>query len=157
MGTTTFSGPVKTGPNKDSGDTAAPYNQGYVVLSQSANITFNATLVSESEIWIPPGAQIVDIIVDTLTAFNSATSATFTAGITSGATTYAGSVDCKTAARVRPTFTGAQLAAMSNQSVLGVAALTPGPVFLTITSVGQPTAGYVTVDVIYVQLPAAGE
>ena len=53
-----------------------------------------------------------------------------------------------------PTYTAAQLAAMSGQSVTGTAAAiaAPGNVYLTITSVGAPTAGYVTVVVNYTQL-----
>lgn len=153
MSATHLSGPLLTGPNKDTGDSAAPFNQGYAHLQQQANIPFNTTLVSEVEIWVPPGARITSFVVDVLTAFNSATSATFSAGITSGATTYVSGVDVKTATgRIAPTYTAAQLAAMSSQSIVGVAAAVPGPVFLTITSVGQPTAGYVTVGVNYVQL-----
>lgn len=153
MAATNFSGPVFAGPNKDPGDSNAPYNQGVVVLRQVANIPFNTTLKSEVEIWVPPGAQISSFTVDVLTAFNSATSATFSAGITTGATTYASGVDVKAATgRIAVTYTAAQLAAMSGVSVLGVAAAVPGPVFLTITSVGQPTAGYVVVTVNYAQL-----
>ena len=54
--------------------------------------------------------------------------------------------------RIVPTYTAAQLAAMSGQSVLGVAAPIPGPLYLTITSVGQPTVGFVNVTVNYIQL-----
>lgn len=149
-----WSGPLYSGPNKDPGDSAAPYNQGTSVLTQYVNIAVNATLVSESEIFLPPGARIMDFDCDVLTAFDSATSATLTAGITSGATTYMGGVDVKAATgRIAPTYTAAQLAAMSDQSIVGVAAPIPGQVFLTITSVGQPTVGFATVAVRYAQNP----
>ena len=45
----------------------------------------------------------------------------------------------------------AQLAAMSGQSVLGVAAPTTAPVVVTITPVGATTAGYVHVTINYFQ------
>ena len=128
-------------------------NVGIAQLCQFASIPFNTTLKSEVELFIPPGSYISAFDVDVLTAFNSASSATFSAGITSAGTTYVGSVDVKSSTgRIAITYTAAQLAAMSNQSVLGVAALTPTPVFLTITSVGQPTAGYVQVCMKYIQL-----
>ena len=148
-----WSGPLMAGPQKDAGDPNAPYNQGFVKLSQIVTIPFNATLVSTALIYLPPGAQITSFDNDVLTAFNSATSATLTAGITAGATTYMGGVDVKAATgRIAPTYTAAQLAAMSGQSVLGVAAPIPGQVYLTVTSVGQPTAGFVNVTVNYIQL-----
>lgn len=112
------------------------------VFSQTALIDFNATLTSEAVFVLPKDGQIVDIVVDVLTAYNSATSATLTVGSASAGTQYAGSVDTKTAGRVRPTFTAAQLAAMDdidgNTSV-----------YATVTSVGQPTAGQVRVTVAY--------
>lgn len=149
-----WSGPLMAGPNKDPGDSSAPYNQGTAKLTQYVNIPFNATLKSEVEIFLPPGARITSFDVDVLTAFNSATSATFSAGVTSGGTEYVSGVDVKGAAgRIAPTYTAAQLAAMSDQSIVGVAAPIPGQLFLTITSVGQPTAGYATVAVNYAQNP----
>lgn len=149
-----WSGPGYFGPNKDTGDSNAPPNQGTVHLTQYVNIAYGSGLVSEAEIWVPPGARITSFNVDVLTAFNSATSATLSAGITSGGTDYMSGVNVKAATgRIAPTYTAAQLAAMSDQSVLGVAALIPGQVFLTITSVGQPSAGYVTVAVNYAQNP----
>ncbi len=156
MTATTFSGPVLAGPQKDvTGVTTDPFNQGFVKLTQVANIAFNATLKSEVLINVPAGSRITSFDVDVLTAFNSGTSATFSAGTTTGGTTYVSGVDVKAATgRIAPTYTAAQLAAMSGQSVVGVASpiAAPGNVYLTITSVGQPTAGYVTVAVNYVQL-----
>jgi hypothetical protein len=144
--------PWASGTQPVVGNTNSP-DLGICRLSQSASIAFNATLVSQVEIFIPPGAKIQSFDIDVLTVFNSASSATFSAGITSGATTYVSGVDVHSATgRIAPTYTAAQLAAMSNQSLVGVAAPTVSPLFLTITSVGQPTAGYVQVTVNYIQL-----
>lgn len=150
MGTTTFSGPVRAG-TKTSGETNGP-NIGVVTLMQETSITQNSTTAVSSTIYIPAGSKITDIIVDVLTAFNSATSAVLTVGTAAGGTQYAGSVDAKTAGRVRPTFTAAQLAAMSNVTVLGVAAPTTAPVVVTVTPTGATSAGYVRVTVLYSQL-----
>lgn len=150
MGTTTFSGPVRSGTLK-TGETNGP-NLGFALLEQETALTQNSTTAVSSTLYVPVGSKIVDIIVDVLTAFNSASSAVLTVGTSAGGTQYAGSVDAKTAGRVRPTFTAAQLAAMSNVSVLGVPAPTPAPVVITITPTGATSAGYVRVTLVYAQL-----
>lgn len=115
---------------------------GTAVFSQSKLIGFDADLVQEAAFLLPKAGQMVDIIVDVLTEYDSLTSATLTVGSASAGTQYAGAVDAKTAGRVRPTFTAAQLAAMDD-----IGANTS--VYATITSVGQPTAGSVRVTVLY--------
>lgn len=162
MSDSSFSGPIKAGPQKDvTGVAADPYNQGFARLTQTANIAFNTSnslsgsLVQAILVNVPPGCRIQSFDVDVLTAYDSGTSATFSAGTTNGGTDYVSSVNVKAATgRIAPTYTAAQLAAMSGQSIVGVAAAiaAPGNVYLTITSVGAPTAGYVTVAVHYVQL-----
>lgn len=150
MGTTTFSGPVRSGTLK-TGETNGP-NLGFAVLEQETALTQDSTNAVSSTLYVPAGSKLVDIIVDVLTAFDSGTSATLTVGTTAGGTEYASGVNAKTAGRVRPTFTAAQLAAMSNVSVLGVAAPTTAPVVVTITPDGATTAGYVRVTLVYAQL-----
>jgi len=115
---------------------------GSAVMSQTALINFDTDLVQEAVFVLPMEGQLVDIVADVLTAFNSPTSATLTVGSASAGTQYAGAVDAKTAGRVRPTFTAAQLAAMDD-----IGANTS--VYATITSVGQPTAGSARVTVLY--------
>lgn len=132
----TFQKPLKV--RDDRGDSV-----GNVVVSQTALITFDADLTQEATFKLPAGAQLVDVVVDVLTAYDSATSATLTVGSASAGTQYAGSVDGKTAGRVRPTFSAAQLAAMDD-----IGANTT--VYATVTSVGQPTAGQARVTVLYV-------
>lgn len=119
-------------------------NLGYTVLSQTALIGFDADLTQENVFYLPQNSQIVDILADVLTAYNSATSATLTVGSASAGTQYAGAVDAKTTGRTRPTFSAAQLAAMDDIS-------TNTAVYATVTSVGQPTAGSVRVTILYVQ------
>lgn len=150
MTATHFSGPVMTG-TKQAGETNGP-NMGYTVLQQTVTLAQDGTNAVSATAYLPPGSKIIDIIVDVLTAFNSATSAVLSVGETAGGTEYASSVNAKTAGRTRPTFTAAQLAAMNNMTVLGVADPTPAPVVTTITPTGATTAGFVEVTVLYAQL-----
>ena len=145
MSQTTFSGPLASG-DINAGRAGGP-NLGLAVLSQTVLINFNATLVQNGSINLPFGSQIVDIVVDVLTQYDSATSATLTVGTASAGTTYASGVNAKTGVRVRPTFTAAQLASMAN---IG----TTGTVVATVTSVGQPAVGQVRVTYLYVQTTA---
>ena len=151
MGTTTFSGPVRSGTLK-TGETNGP-NLGLAVLEQETSITQNSTTAVSSTLYIPVGSKIINILVDVLTAFNSGTSAVLSVGTAAAGTQYASGVDVKTATgRITPTFTAAQLAAMSNVSVLGVAAPTTAPVVVTVTPTGATSAGYVRVTLVYAQL-----
>lgn len=135
---TYFQGAIKSGDNFSETSTGV----GTAELIQSALIGFDADLVQEATFVLPKNAQITEIYVDVLTAYNSATSATLTIGTASAGTQYVTSVDAKTAGRAAITFSAAQLLAMSNIS-------TNTTVYVTITSVGQPTAGSVRATVSY--------
>lgn len=142
MSQTTWSGPLASG-DKAAGVSGGS-NIGLVVLSQTATINYDATLVQSVTFNLPAESQILDIVPDVLTAYNSASSATLTVGTAAAGTQYAGSVNAKTAGRAAPTFSAAQLLAMSD---IG----TNTSVVATVTSVGQPTAGSVVVTLTYVQ------
>lgn len=142
MAQTTWSGPLQSG-DKPAGAPGGP-NIGQVFLSQTFLINFDATLVQTGSIIMPANSQIVEIYADTLTPYNSATSATLTVGSAAGGTQYVTSVNAKTGGRNTTTHTAAQCIAMAN---IG----TNTTLFGTVTSVGQPTAGQVRVTVQYVQ------
>jgi hypothetical protein len=142
MSQTTFDGPLISG-NKQAGITGGP-NTGYTVLSQVLPIVFGATLVQDYTFYLPSGSQIVDFYIDVTTAYNSATSATLSAGITSGGTEYVSGVSVKTAGRRAPTYSAAQV---GNMASVG----TNTTLIATVTSVGQPTAGAGYIRVMYVQ------
>lgn len=151
MAQTHFSGPVITG-TLQTGETNGP-NQGYVTLYQFVGLTQNSTTAVSNTFYIPVGARIISFQFDVLTAFDSATSATLSVGITAGGTEYVSGVNVKAATgRIAPTHTAAQLAAMDNVSVVGVAAPTTAPIVATITVVGATTAGYVQVGIHYIQI-----
>ncbi len=146
MAQTTFSGPLASG-DKQAGAPAGS-NVGLAVLSQTAVLNQNSTTAVSNTFNLPVNSQIVDIIVDVLTAFNSASTAVLTVGTAAAGTQYAGSVDAKTAGRVRPDFSAAQLAAMDDiGSTTSVVA--------TVTPTGATSAGQVRVTLVYVQTTGA--
>ncbi len=154
MADTHFTGPVLSG-DLITGQTSGP-NQGYVQLTQATTLTQNGTSAVSSTLYIPAGSTIQNFLIDVLTAHNSGTSDTLSAGITAGGTQYVSGVSMQTAGRISPTFTGAQLGAMSGQSIVGVAAATTAPVVITATPVGTTaTAGYTNVTVVYTQLTSS--
>lgn len=116
---------------------------GNTVLSQTVLIGQNSTNAVSATIKVPAGAQIITILADVLTAFNSATSAVLSVGTAAAGTQYAGSVDAKTAGRATPTFTAAQLAAMDDVG-------TNTSVVATVTPTGATSAGQVRVTITYV-------
>ena len=137
---TYMTGPFQTGTGLDNTGT----DTGTVMLSQTALIGFDADLVQDAVFTLPANAQIVDIVVDALTGYNSATSATLSSGITSGGTEYVSGVNVKTTGRKANGYSAAQLAAMDDID-------TNTSLYVTVTSVGQPTAGSVRATVLYVQ------
>lgn len=145
MSQTTWSGPLASG-DRNAGESGGP-NLGFVTLSQTVLINFDATLVQSATFNIPASSQIVDFYVDVLTAYDSATTAVLSAGTAAAGTQYLSAISVKTAARRPNAFSAAQLAAMddvgSNRAVVA-----------TVTSVGQPTAGQVRVTMVYVQTTA---
>lgn len=152
MSRTTFSGPVKSGTIKYN----AYKNTGTTVLKQIQAIPFNSTLASTVTNYLPAGCQLLNVIVDVLVAFNSATSATVSVGKTAAGTEYVSGVDAKTATgRIIPTFTAAQLIAMQSTTLDVSSAITGesacSAIVTTVTSVGQPTAGSVIVTLVYAQ------
>jgi len=173
MAKSTLSGPLLVGPNKDAvGATGSPpvswpFNQGPVVLQQSMTLagasgstgTVSATLYLPSASLGGGRANIIDIIVDTLTGFGAGVGATLSVGATAGATTYASNVSMTATGRTRPTFTAAQLAAMTNQSVTGSADLQIGTVAASIAMSGTAPTGapYAQVTIIYSQVPTSDD
>lgn len=141
MGLTNFSGPVTTGTVRE----GALQNTGNVHLSQTATYTQNSTTAVDVTFYLPANSQIISFLIDSLVAYDSVTSATISAGVSTGATTYVSGVDGKaTAGRLAPTYTAAQLTAMANIT-------TNTTVVVTITVVGATTAGNGRVTVVYVQ------
>ena len=150
MSRSTFSGPIRSGTNRY----APTLNVGTTVLTQAVPFTFDATLVQSVTFYIPSGSKIINIFVDVITAYDSATSATLTVGKAAAGTQYASGVNVKTTARTTPTFTTTQLTNMQSTPVDVAAAngqAASSAIVVTVTSVGQPTAGTGFVTMQYAQ------
>lgn len=141
-GTTFIGGPLMTGTTPVGAD---PSDIGLCTLMQQGTITNAGTATVSMTLTVPSSSQIIDILVDTTTAWNSATSDTLSVGLTAGGTEYASGVNVKAAAsRIRPTFTGTQLTNMSNTG-------TNTAVIATVTPVGTASAGNTIVTLLYAQ------
>jgi GTPase involved in cell partitioning and DNA repair len=140
MGASTFSGPLKAGTVRE----GASANVGSAVMTQTIEIARDATLVQNGTIYLPQNAEILSIHSVPQVLYDSATSATLSIGTASGGTQYGGSLDMKTVGRKEPAYTAAQGLAMRD---IG----TNTTLVATVTSVGQPTVGKVTVVVQYRQ------
>lgn len=144
MSQTAFSGPVATFTQQNDGTNHS--DLGLCVMSQVGTITQNSTTAVSTTFYLPQNSQIVDIIADTTTAWDSASSAVLTAGRTAAGTEYASGVDTTSAGRVRPTYTATQLGNMQNVT-------THVAVVVTVTPTGATTAGTTDVTLQYVQKP----
>lgn len=145
---TSFSGPVIAGPRSSANGTFGGDNQGLADLTQVVQITQNGTANAVATAWIPKHSQIMDFIVDTVTTWNSATSAVLQIGTTVADTTYlslAGLTSiATTSGRLYPTtFTQAQLLAMSDTG-------STETVVFTVVPTGATTAGTTFVTMRYI-------
>lgn len=141
MGRTSLSGPLRLGPDFNS---ATP-NTGLAVISQTGTITQNSTTAVNLTFYVPANSQILFFFFDVLVVFDSATSATLSAGRTSGGTELASGVNVKAATgRIAPTLTATQLGNMADVT-------TNTTVVVTVTPVGATTTGSIRVTMVYVQ------
>lgn len=153
MSRSTFSGPVLSGTVKYN----AFKNVGNSIVSQSKTITQNSTNAVSATFYLPALSQITGFNIDTTVAWNSATSAVLTIGITAGGTEYVTSVDVKAAspARAAYAFTSAQLNAMlsavANTADSTAAGAPISRVVATVTPTGATSAGTTVVTVCYAQ------
>lgn len=143
-GTFFIPGPVGSG-NVNIPMGQAGSDAGLCLLAQSVTLVHNTTNAVSATMLVPKSAQLVDFLLDTPTAWNSATSDTLSIGTAAAGTQYVSGVDVKAAAsRLRPTYTATQLTNMQN-----VGANTS--VVVTVTPVGSATAGQTTVTMLYIQ------
>ena len=142
MAVTAFDGPLQSGTQPAGSSTAA--NVGNVVLSQTTTIAQNSTSAVSATITIPANSQILDIVADNTTAWDSAVTAVLTVGTAAAGTQYVTSVNAKTAGRVVYAPSAAQGLAMANVT-------TNTSIVCTVTPTGATTAGLTRVSVRYVQ------
>lgn len=126
-------------------------DSGLSVFKQVVDIPAGGQASANFTAYLPDGAQVVDIILDSTTAHTSAT-ATVSAGTTLGGTELASATDVKTAARTRPTFTAAQLAAM--QALTHVNGQVDVPIYLRLALTTPTSVGVTKATILYsLQLP----
>ncbi len=138
-----FQGAIKSGD----GASEVATGVGTAVMTQTQLVNFTAEAGGGSDnvdftFVLPKSAQIMEYYVDTLTAWNSVTSAGLTLGSTAGGTEYMTSVDVKSDGREAATKTAAQLAAMDD---IG----TNTTVYGRVAQVGNTSAGQARVTLVY--------
>ena len=148
MANTTFSGPIRAGNIKNTTGTAVGTNianVGYVVMTQtfSADLSGGALAASVTDVVIPANSQIIDLVIDVITAANTTTNLSVGDTVGGAATvlnTYASGTD---AGRKYPTT---QAGAALGWQDTGTA-----DIRLTVTASAATTAGLVRFTVLYAQ------
>ena len=124
---------------------------GYVMLCKTGTVTTNADGTASSvTITLPPYAQItnfnVDMVQNETVGGGTATAIALTAGTAAAGTQYMSSTDGIGGGRISPTFTAAQLLAMSNIGTNTSFVLTADP-----NGTISTTQGIYRVNVLYFQ------
>jgi len=149
MGSTTFSGPIKSGTVRHTTGTTPSNdmkNVGDVVLSQTFGYTFADTGSFATGIVLPANSQIVDIISHVDVVWNSVTSDALEIGLTGNADEYADVADMTAGGRSTIAVALAQSVVWHNIGTSSV------ELYLTINSVGGSlTTGSARITVLYAQ------
>jgi len=148
MGTTTFSGPIKAGTIKVTTGTSLGTNiknTGQVVMSQTfaADLSGGALAASVTDVVIPANSQIIDCVIDVITASSDATNLSVgdtVGGATSLVNTYAIGT---TAGRKYPTTQAGGALAWEDTGTADIR--------LTVTASAATTAGEVRITILYAQ------
>lgn len=148
MGTTTFSGPIKAGTIKETTGTTLGSNiknTGNVVMSQTfaADLSGGALAASVTDVVIPANSQIIDCVIDVITAANATTNLSVgdtVGGATSILNTFASGT---TAGRKYPTTQAGGTLAWEDTGTADIR--------LTVTASAATTAGEVRFTILYSQ------
>ena len=148
MGTTTFSGPIRAGTIKNTTGTTVGTdvaNVGQVVMSQtfSADLSGGALAAVVQDVVIPANSQIIDCVIDIITAASGATNLSI--GDTAGGpatilNTFPSGTD---AGRVYPTTQAGAALAWQDTGVSDRR--------LTVTATAATNAGLVRFTILYAQ------
>jgi len=142
MGSTTFSGPIKSGTVK----VGATANVGKTVLFQTNTIAYTDT-TAKPLFYLPANAKIIDVYVDVTTAFNSSGTDLLTVGTAADPDAFVDDADVSTTGRK---LGSANAIALANQATgVGTADIAIQGVFTQ--SVADASAGAARVTVLYVQ------
>jgi len=148
MATTTFSGPIKAGTIRNTTGTTVGTdiaNVGQVVMAQtfSADLSGGALAASVTDVVIPANSQIIDCVIDVITAANTTTN--LSVGDTAGGAatilnTFASGTD---AGRKYPTTEAGGALAWQDTGTTDIR--------LTVTASAATTAGLVRFTILYQQ------
>ena len=129
------------------GSTPTPSRDvGYDVFAQVINVQAAGGATLDLTTYLPDGAQLVDVKLDTTVLHTSAT-ATLSGGITAGGTELWPATNILSAGRVSPTFTAAQLAQM--QAMPHISGQTDSPVFMRLALTTPTSVGTTKVTLLY--------
>ena len=109
MGITTFSGPLKAGPTKDTTGTTVGtdiQNTGFVLMAQSARVDVVGATATTTVATLPPGAQVINVSLNVFEAAGASASATMTIGTSTGDATFLASTDITSITNVRSSAMG---------------------------------------------------
>ena len=148
MGTTTFSGPIKAGTIKATTGTSLGTNiknTGQVVMSQTfaASLAGCALAASVTDVVIPANSQIIDCVIDVITASSDATNLSVGDTVGGAATLVNTYAIGTTAGRKYPTTQAGGTLAWEDTGTADIR--------LTVTTSAATTAGEVRVTVLYAQ------
>jgi len=148
MATTTFSGPIKAGTIKNTTGTTLGSdiaNVGQVVMAQtfSADLSGGALAAQVTDVVIPANSQIIDCVIDIITAASGTTNLSIGDTVGGAATilnTFASGTD---AGRKYPTTQAGAALAWQDTGTADIR--------LTVTNSAATSAGEVRVTVLYAQ------
>ena len=148
MGTTTFSGPIKAGTIKETTGTTLGSNiknTGQVVMAQTfaADLSGGALAAQVTDVVIPANSQIIDCVIDVITAANATTNLSVgdtVGGATSILNTFASGT---TAGRKYPTTEAGGTLAWEDTGTADIR--------LTVTASAATTAGEVRFTILHQQ------
>lgn len=144
MGTTTFSGPVKTGTVRE----GASANTGFVLTSQTNTLAYTDTTAKTLFI-LPAYSQIISINIDVTTVFNSSGTDLVDVGTSGTANLYWNDAVVSALSRV---LTSSGTPAFSEWASVGASDVTVTATY--IQSVADATTGAARITFVYAQKTA---
>ena len=155
MGFASHLGPWQLGTVKDTtGSTSGTVrNMGSTIVSQTKKIDYTGTTVAAPNTTqiavLPAGAQIININVDTTTAFTGSTAANVVVGFTGTTAAYVASTDITSAGRMANSAFAAKLGAWAGAtSTASPNGIGVGTTDVLVNAVLSPTVGTVTAGTV---------
>jgi hypothetical protein len=148
MATSTFSGPIKAGTIKNTTGTTLGSdiaNVGQVVMSQtfSADLSGGALAAQVTDVVIPANSQIIDCVIDVITAANATTNLSVGDTVGGASTILNTFASGTTAGRKYPTTEAGGTLAWEDTGTADIR--------LTVTASAATTAGEVRFTILYAQ------